>query len=74
LEKNGIFRPGRACARGCSAFSPVCFWVPSYGLQGGTQAAVKAAGSAKAADLTVLLVIPAFVVAAAMKEMGRMFV
>ena len=35
--------------------------------------AVKAAGSAKAADLAVALAIPAFAVAAAMKEMGRMF-
>jgi len=35
--------------------------------------AVKAAGSAKAADLAVLLALPAFVVAAAMEEMGKMF-
>lgn len=35
--------------------------------------AVKAAGSAKAADLAVLLALPAFVVAAAIREMEKMF-
>lgn len=37
------------------------------------EAAVKAAGSANMADLAVALALPAFVVAAAMKEMERMF-
>jgi hypothetical protein len=37
------------------------------------EAAVKATGSANMTDLAVALALPAFVVAAAMKEMGRMF-